>query len=106
MAEWIAVGFYAQAYLVGDVAIISYRGTDNPSGWGPGGSDLLNGWVVGAGDQSASRARMAAEFYHSVATSNGRDINGFGTLGRRNRGLEQVAFLPIQDSQFDGFVIH
>ena len=85
-AEWIAVGFYAQAYLVGDVAIISYRGTDNPSGWGAGGSDILNGWVVGAGDQGASRARMAAEFYQSVATSNGREINGFGTLGRRNRG--------------------
>jgi hypothetical protein len=50
---WEAAGFYAQAYditavagLSGSNTVIAYRGTDD----GPtGGSDVWNGWAVGAG---------------------------------------------------------
>lgn len=45
-------GFYAICYSVGGQDIISYRGTDNAgveSLTGSGGSDIYNGWVIGAG---------------------------------------------------------
>jgi hypothetical protein len=46
-------GFYASAYTLGGKTIISYRGTDNPLGFGDDGSDLLNGWLFGAGVQTS-----------------------------------------------------
>ncbi|MEO1065838.1 MAG: hypothetical protein AAFW47_00525 [Pseudomonadota bacterium] len=47
--EAIGAGFYAAAYeLSNGQKVISYRGTDDPSG-ARGGSDALTGWFFGAG---------------------------------------------------------
>ena len=41
--EWIAAGFYAQAYQENGVTIISYRGTDKYLADGATGGDIWNG---------------------------------------------------------------
>jgi len=79
-------GFYAIAYQttadVGDpnnggvipagTIIISYRGTDSPLGTTPnaGGSDVANGYGLGAGSATAPQALMAVQFYQAVAAAN------------------------------------
>jgi RTX calcium-binding nonapeptide repeat (4 copies) len=71
----VAAGFYALSYSVSGVdgiadnsTVISYRGTDNNLGtyFGEGGSDLLNGYSLGAGDYLATQADLALKFYQSV----------------------------------------
>lgn len=59
-------GFYAVAYQTEDYGtIISYRGTDGLTLGGDtiqGGSDIINGWLAGAG-QETSQTGLAIEFY-------------------------------------------
>jgi len=57
-------GFYAISYNVGGVSgfsagqkVISYRGTDNYNIF-DSASDLWNGWTIGAGFSSTSRAGL------------------------------------------------
>jgi hypothetical protein len=73
----IPTGFYAAAYSFEDgKTIISYRGTDDPFGLSSGG-DIVNGWVVGAGDVTDNQAELAFEFYNATATklNNGATID-------------------------------
>lgn len=60
----IPEGFYAIAYNYNGEAVISYRGTDENvvSPWGTNGSDLLNGYGVGAGYPMAPQAFLALQF--------------------------------------------
>lgn len=63
-----AAGFYAVAYDTPYGTVISYRGTDNPALRADpikGGSDIINGWVAGAGE-ATSQTQMAIDFYRSV----------------------------------------
>jgi len=64
----VAAGFFASSYTLSDGStVISYRGTDSIlGGEDGGGSDLLNGWTVGAGYSDASQAAMAEQFYTTV----------------------------------------
>ena len=67
-ADAQAAGFYAVAYKWGDTTVIAYRGTDNVTGKDPGsygGSDLVNGWLVGAG-LLPRQAELAEQFYARV----------------------------------------
>jgi hypothetical protein len=74
----VTAGFYAVAYEwtpKGEPTktVISYRGTDNPLGGDPtkkGGSDLLNGWLIGAGFP-VSQAWLAEQFYKTVTGQTG-----------------------------------
>lgn len=68
-----AAGFYAAAYETEFGTVISYRGTDNPMSlpnlnpWSTDpGSDIINGWILGAGDYSANQAFLAGKFLASV----------------------------------------
>jgi hypothetical protein len=61
-------GFYAISYYWNGQTIISYRGTDNFLPWRTsvnGGSDVLNGWVAGAG-ANAAQLPLAEQFYDDV----------------------------------------
>jgi serralysin len=67
--------FFAQAYTLTDSTgvgtlssgqtIISFRGTDDPAI-----DDVMNGWTVGFGFPAGSQARLAVQFYESVANRN------------------------------------
>lgn len=68
-----ATGFYAAAYQWNGSTVIAYRGTDNQdTSFNPqvnplsGGSDVWNGWVIGAGFNTASQAGLAQAFYTQV----------------------------------------
>ncbi|WP_253707120.1 Mbeg1-like protein [Bradyrhizobium sp. WD16] len=64
-----AAGFFAQAYSLQDgQTVISYRGTDVNFSLGATGSDLLNGYGVGAGSPFGPQARLAVQFYNSVVS--------------------------------------
>lgn len=67
----VAEGFYSIAYDYAGSTIISYRWTDENivSLWGTNGSDLLNGYGVGAGSPYAPQALLAIEFYKAVAAA-------------------------------------
>jgi hypothetical protein len=68
-----AAGFYSVAYQWGDKTVISYRGTDNRGDGDPaivGGSDIWNGWVIGAGEL-ADQAALAEQFYKTVTGQSG-----------------------------------
>jgi pimeloyl-ACP methyl ester carboxylesterase len=60
-----ADGFYGIAYQWGSDVVISYRGTDSILGTGTIGSDLLNGWLIGAGVM-APQAADAEAFYDAA----------------------------------------
>src|SRR5271155_479418 len=63
----VLAGFSASAYSFDGDTVISYRGTDDITGGGDGGgSDLLNGWTIGAGYSAASQALLAEQFYSTV----------------------------------------
>lgn len=66
-------GFYALAYNYNNSTIISYRGTDENfvSPWGTNGSDLVNGYDVGAGNPTEPQAYLAMKFYNAVAAVQG-----------------------------------
>ena len=67
--EWQSAGFYAVAYDWNGETVISYRGTDNYNilSWDDEtGSDLWNGYLVGAGGTFTSQAHLATEFYQAV----------------------------------------
>jgi hypothetical protein len=69
-----SAGFYAVAYTYGGQTAIAYRGTDNKSlsdSATQGGSDVLNGYSLAAGNFLAPQAEMAAQFYLSVDSSVG-----------------------------------
>ena len=79
----VNAGFYAIAYDVGAVSgfsageeLVSYRGTDGLFGTGapniPSGSDLMNGYGVGAGSPFGAQAALAVEFYKNRSQLNGR----------------------------------
>lgn len=62
-----AHGFYAVSYSWNGQRIISYRGTDDISGYAiPSGSDLLRGWSIGAGFAAGTQADDAKLFYRGV----------------------------------------
>jgi hypothetical protein len=68
--------FFAQSYTWNGKTVISFRGTDQatPSwqNWTLG--DFGNGWFTGAGLPGEKQAKLAYEFYKSVATS----LGGYG----------------------------
>ncbi len=76
-------GFYAVAYDYGTQSIISYRGTDDPTGLVSGG-DIVNGWVIGAGDVTDNQAEWAFAFYNEVAA----DRNGGSRVDPRTANIE------------------
>jgi hypothetical protein len=56
-ADAQVIGFYALAYEINGVTIISYRGTDDmDTGDGP---DLYHGWSLGAGNVNSEQGQMA-----------------------------------------------
>jgi len=61
----LADGFYAIAYELNGIKIISYRGTDDTTFFSRS-SDLWNGWVQGAGIIS-SQSEDAIQFYERIA---------------------------------------
>jgi hypothetical protein len=62
-----AAGFYAAAYqLLDGEVVISYRGTDNPF------DDLIHGWTMGAGFDSA-QGPLALQFYSAVTHQSYQD---------------------------------
>ena len=72
-----AVGFYAVAYQTDYGTVISYRGTDKLASlpWSDSGSDIANGWILGAGNYGATQAALATQFLASVtATPHKGDI--------------------------------
>lgn len=62
------VSFYGIAYQAssGEI-IISYRGTDDPTL--ANNADILNGWVIGAGNITDNQAELAFAFYNEVANN-------------------------------------
>lgn len=64
-----AASFFAQAYSWNGQTVISYRGTDffGESPVSPFDGDVWNGWGVGAGSPYGTQARLALEFYQTVA---------------------------------------
>ncbi|GAB5469822.1 MAG: hypothetical protein Kilf2KO_28520 [Rhodospirillales bacterium] len=76
-------GFYAVAYDYDGQSIISYRGTDDPTGLVSGG-DIVNGWVIGAGDVTDNQAEWAFAFYNEVAA----DRNGGSRIDPRTADIE------------------
>jgi hypothetical protein len=64
-----AASFFAQAYSWNGATVISYRGTDQatPSwqNWTLG--DIANGWLAALGFPGEAQARLAIQFYKSVA---------------------------------------
>ncbi len=102
-----AAGFYAVAYTVGagvegitpGTTIISYRGTDGLTlGADPvaGGSDILNGWLAGAG-LPTSQIDLAIQFYQAATgqtvwqTAANTILTGH-SLGGRLAGLQARLF--------------
>jgi hypothetical protein len=66
-----AAGFFAQSYTWNGQTVISYRGTDDITGIGPGASDLWLGWMTGAGALlPGGQAQLAIDFYNSAASGN------------------------------------
>ena len=57
--------FYATAYSWNSQTIIAYRGTMMLGG-AIDSNDIVYGWTVGAGDNSAQQAVLAVEFYQDV----------------------------------------
>lgn len=55
-------GFYAIEYEFNGRTIIAYRGTDEFVAE-IGGSDIVNGWTLGAGDTATPQAGLAIKFY-------------------------------------------
>ncbi len=69
-AEAQSAGFYAIAYQMADGSkVIAYRGTDQNISWpwSDIGSDLWNGYGVGAGSAESKQAELAFKFYQTVA---------------------------------------
>jgi hypothetical protein len=76
----VNAGFYAIAYtLPSGEKVISYRGTDGLFGTDapniPSGSDLYNGYGVGAGSPFGPQAQLAVDFYKAVAGTDPRTAN-------------------------------
>ena len=66
----VTAGFYAVAYQVGTSKVIAYRGTDDLVAWpwdDKNGSDIWNGWGVGAGSPHGKQAALAFQFYQTIA---------------------------------------
>jgi hypothetical protein len=87
----VQASFYGIAYTMTGASgfnsgerVIAYRGTDdlgaeswNPSDWLLG-SDVWNGWGVGAGSSpSSTQARLAVEFYKSVVGAANDNVNPY-----------------------------
>jgi Protein of unknown function (DUF2974) len=64
-----AASFYAQSYTLNGETIIAYRGTDDPF------FDACNAFGVAVGSPYGVQARLAVEFYQSVAGANPRTAN-------------------------------
>lgn len=67
----VLAGFYGISYqLAGGEKVISYRGTDFPTGDSTLGigSDILNGYGTGLGHESTTQSNMAIGFYKDVAS--------------------------------------
>ena len=62
----IPSSFHAISYTWNGKSVISYQGTDDI----PGG-DLLHGWTLGGGFDSASQAQTALAFFDAVDATNG-----------------------------------
>src|SRR6056297_311237 len=89
-------GFYAISYSMDqsehDIAsgtqILSFRGTDNVSGLGQGGSDLWSGWMVGAGVNgdsgsffgAGSQADLTFRFFEEAVGTSAFDENNSGVI--------------------------
>ncbi|MGD9851513.1 MAG: calcium-binding protein [Nitrospirales bacterium] len=92
-------GFYGLAYQWNGDTIISYRGTDNlvspPWTDDPaGGSDIWNGYSTGAGSGISEQARLAAEFYQAVtSTENSDPRNGSAKLTGHSLGGGLAGFI-------------
>ena len=54
-------GFYALQYKYSGRTIIAYRGTDEYVA-DIGGSDIVHGWPLGAGDTESAQAGLAIDF--------------------------------------------
>jgi hypothetical protein len=66
-----AAGFFAQSYTWNGQTVISYRGTDDITGIGPGASDRWRGWITGAGHLvPGGQAQLAIDFYNNAASGN------------------------------------
>lgn len=70
----IPAGFYAIAYQYTDTnnqtqTVISYRGTDQFLTANGVGGDIANAYLVGGGSADQPQARLAIEFYKSVAAA-------------------------------------
>jgi hypothetical protein len=67
----VSAGFYALSYTWNGQTVISYRGTDDITGIGPGASDLWRGWITGAGLLvPGGQAQLAIDFYNNAASGN------------------------------------
>jgi hypothetical protein len=101
-----AAGFYAQAYtLANGQTIIAYRGTDQniSTPFDLAGSDLVNGYGVGAGSPFGPQAQLAVQFYNLVKNSspNGSNISVTGhSLGGGLAGYV-AALYGLQGRLFD-----
>lgn len=67
-AEWVADGFYANAYDWHGHKVIAFRGTDRKASlWSDEpGSDVWHGWGEGVGSKKTDQAELAIEFYKDV----------------------------------------
>ena len=91
-----SIGFYALAYSYNGETVISYRGTDDPFG-AVSGSDISNGWALGAGNYNATQAEMAIQFYKNVAAGlgSGDDLrNAEISLAGHSLGGGLAGFVP------------
>src|SRR6056297_2682870 len=89
-------GFYAISYsmdqsehgIASGSQILSFRGTDNVSGLGQGGSDLWSGWMVGAGVNgdsgsffgAGSQADLTFRFFEEAVGASAFDENNSGVI--------------------------
>ena len=71
-SKWRELGFSAIVYNLGGDYVISYRGTDDPTGYsGSGVSDVRTGYGLGAGGTDAQQALAAIDLYKAVLADTG-----------------------------------
>jgi Ca2+-binding RTX toxin-like protein len=73
-----SAGFFAQSYVLSSgETVVSYRGTDQnvSTPLSLAGSDLVNGYGVGAGNPFGPQAQLAVQFYNLVKDSSTNPTN-------------------------------
>jgi ribosome modulation factor len=103
-SDEVSAGFYALSYTWNGQTVISYRGTDDITGIGPGASDLWRGWITGAGALlPGGQALLAVQFYNRVTGGDVMSgISGRAVLTGHSLGGGLAGFVAANDNNLTG----